>query len=120
MYGVAQPTVQGIKNVATNVLEGSLTRKVCWINLREEPLIYINGIPYVLRDQYFTLRNIRSYSGITAPRLELMESRLKEDVIIEVHNYDERILLHNETKEGEITPIWEVRSRPCGYSGIEN
>lgn len=110
VYGVAQPTTQGIDNVIQHVLQEKeqSTFKVCWINLREEPLIYINGMPYVLRDQYFTLRNIKSYSGITGARLELMESKLKEDVINELRSYEQRILLHTETKDGVINSVWEV------------
>jgi hypothetical protein len=79
---------------------------IVWINLREEPLIYINGLPYVLRDQYFTLRNLRSYSGITEARLELLESRLKEDVVKEIGGYDGEILLHEEDKECVVVPVW--------------
>jgi len=82
-------------------------KKIIWINLREEPLIYINGVPYVLRDQYFTLRNIKSYSGITSTRLESIEMRLKEDVVGELHSYDEKILLHGEDEQGNIDPVWE-------------
>ncbi|KAI9099760.1 inositol hexakisphosphate-domain-containing protein [Phlyctochytrium arcticum] len=108
VYSVAQPTIQGVKNVLS-VLEDdspSIT-KVVWINLREEPLIYINGVPYVLRDQYVTLRNIKSYSGITAGRLELMETRLKSDTMAELSSYENQLLLHNETSDGSVVPQWE-------------
>lgn len=36
--------------------------RVCWINLREEPLLYINGTPYVLRQEAVSLRNVKSYA----------------------------------------------------------
>ncbi|KAL7747907.1 hypothetical protein RI367_006654 [Sorochytrium milnesiophthora] len=115
IYAVAQPTMQGMKNVWQRILDDFATelpdpdRKVnlAWINLREEPLIYINGIPVVLRDQYATLRNIKAYGGITSSRLELMEQRLKEDVVQELHQYDDKLLLHSETAEGEVVPVWE-------------
>jgi hypothetical protein len=35
--------------------------KIHWLNLREEPLVYINGSPYVLRSQAVSLRNVKSY-----------------------------------------------------------
>jgi hypothetical protein len=62
--------------------------KICWINLREEPLIYLNGIPYVLRDHFLNLRNTKSYSGINAERLETLEMKLKEDIIAELDIYE--------------------------------
>ncbi|TPX51665.1 hypothetical protein SeMB42_g01840 [Synchytrium endobioticum] len=108
IYGVAQPTLQGMENVIATLKqkEPSLSA-VIWLNLREEPLVYINGVPYVLRDRYLTIRNIRSYSGITAERLELMEVRLKQDVLQELSNYENRILLHAETPDSQVVPIWE-------------
>ncbi|KAI9192964.1 inositol hexakisphosphate-domain-containing protein [Polychytrium aggregatum] len=108
IYGVAQPTLKGIRNVINELTkEHPPDTVVYWINLREEPLIYINGTPYVLRDQYFTLRNIKSYAGITSTRLELIEDRLKEDVAFELSNYDSRILLHREISDSKVTGIWE-------------
>ena len=107
VYGVSQPTIQGISNIVHKILSEEKTKKIIWINLREEPLIYVNSSAYVLRDKYFTLRNIKSYSGITAPRLEYIEDKLREDVLVEISTYDNRILLHGETPNGEIIPIWE-------------
>ncbi|KAJ2964084.1 hypothetical protein NQZ79_g1039 [Umbelopsis isabellina] len=108
VYGVAQPTVEGLQNVLRKLRKDKgQSEKILWINTREEPIIYINGIPYVLRDRYFTLRNIRAYSGITSNRLEMLEERLKEDVINETLNYEGRILLHGEDQEGNVRAVWE-------------
>lgn len=101
IFAVAQPTYDGV----LNVLAGIQRKHVVWINLREEPLIYIYGSPYVLRDRYFTLRNLKSYVGITAHRLELLENRLKEDIVKELESYDEKILLHEESNE-TVAPVW--------------
>lgn len=110
LFAVAQPTYSGMSNVITSIRASGLdTREnlpTVWINLREEPLIYINGSPYVLRDEYYTLRNIRSYSGITQARLELLESRLKEDVLKELGTYDGKILLHEEGSGNIVSPVW--------------
>jgi hypothetical protein len=108
IYGIAQPTVDGLCTVIRKLLtDQPRNDKIQWINLREEPIIYINGIPYVLRDRYFTLRNIKVYKGITGARLEQLEERLKQDVIREISNYDGRILLHGEDKEGNVLTTWE-------------
>jgi hypoxanthine phosphoribosyltransferase len=105
VYGVAQPTLQGVKNVLETL--ASETPNVLWINLREEPFVYINGIPYVLRDMTFTLRNLKSFKGVTPGSLEIIESKLKSDVCRELELYDGKILLHSETENGSILPIWE-------------
>lgn len=109
IYGVAQPTIRGIRNAIQVLTEDHryhLPTCIIWINLREEPLIYINDTPYVLRDQYFTLRNINSYSGITPPRLEMIENRLKEDVTSELEGHEEKILVHSEL-DSKTIPRWE-------------
>ncbi|KAI8579918.1 hypothetical protein K450DRAFT_187884 [Umbelopsis ramanniana AG] len=108
VHAVAQPTIEGLKVLLRKMRrDRGQGETILWINLREEPIIYINGIPYVLRDRYFTLRNIRAYSGITSSRLEMLEQRLKEDVITETLNYDGRILLHGEDSDGNVRAVWE-------------
>ncbi|KAI8377229.1 inositol hexakisphosphate-domain-containing protein [Choanephora cucurbitarum] len=108
VYGVAQPTVNGLRQVIRNLLQDRpKNERILWINLREEPIIYINGIPYVLRDRAFTLRNLRAYKGITGSRMEQLEERLKEDVIREVKQSGGRILLHGEDKDGNVLSSWE-------------
>ncbi|KAI9496168.1 inositol hexakisphosphate-domain-containing protein [Zychaea mexicana] len=108
VYGVAQPTVDGIRKVLQQLLKDRpRNERIMWINLREEPIIYINGIPYVLRDRYFTLRNMRVYKGITGARLEQLEDRLKDDVIREISNYEGRIMLHGEDSDGNVQAAWE-------------
>ena len=56
-------------------------RRVLWHNMREEPVIYVNGQPYVLREADKPFSNVE-YTGIDAFRVEDMESRLKEDVLM--------------------------------------
>lgn len=108
VYGVAQPTVNGLRQVLRTLWsDRPKAERILWINLREEPIIYINGIPYVLRDRAFTLRNLRAYKGITGSRMEQLEERLKEDVIKEVTQCGGRILLHGEDNEGKVLSSWE-------------
>ena len=109
IYGVAQPTAVGIRDVFRKLLTDK-NKKILWINLREEPIIYIDGIPYVLRDLHFSLRNLRTYKGITSERLEQLEKRLQEDIIREIKNEvntnEGRILLHGENSKGSIESRW--------------
>lgn len=62
---------------------GAGKRKVLWHNMREEPVLYINGKPYVVREASKPLANLE-YTGIDRSRVEDMEARLKADVLKEV------------------------------------
>ena len=50
---------------------------------------------------------MRDYTGVSASRLEVLEERLKSDVIAELGEFQGRVLLHSETADGEVVPIWE-------------
>lgn len=111
IFATGQPTVDGIRN-ALNSITGQIgkdeSRLTClWLNLREEPLLYIAGKPYVLRDSTVSLRNIKAYGGISWARLQLLEDRLKTDVIDELEQNDGRLLLHSEDANGDIFPVWQ-------------
>lgn len=110
IFATGQPTVSGIRNALANVATqlSDRQRVTClWLNLREEPLLYIAGKPYVLRDSTVSLRNIKAYGGISWARLQLLEDRLKSDVINELEQNDGRLLLHSEDAHGDIFPQWE-------------
>ncbi|SNX87857.1 uncharacterized protein MEPE_06568 [Melanopsichium pennsylvanicum] len=116
IFATGQPTVDGIRNVvaalqehyaSTSDASSYPSRTVTWINLREEPIVYINGKPYCLRQKGMSLRNIKAYSGINWDRLLLLEDRLKNDVINELESGEGRLLLHTETSDGTVIPIWE-------------
>lgn len=67
-----------------------------WHNLREEPVLYINGTPYVLREAAGPYKNMKEYSGIRAESLEEMEARLKADVLAEGRRLGGKVLVLNE------------------------
>ncbi len=50
--------------------------------------MYINGLPYVLREVVRPMKNLQEYAGIDAKRLERMEGRLKADVLAEAGGWD--------------------------------
>ncbi|PKU75784.1 hypothetical protein MA16_Dca026234 [Dendrobium catenatum] len=52
VHGVAIPTINGIRNVLVHIdaRQNGKQKKVLWHNLREEPVVYINDRPFVLRD----------------------------------------------------------------------
>ena len=57
-----------------------------WHNMREEPVIYINGRPFVLREDERPFKNMQEYTGIDVQRLEQMELRLKRDILQVLHS----------------------------------
>jgi len=85
VYGLAIPTLEGIKNVLKTLgssMESS--GRILWYNLREECVVYINGSPYVLREELRPYKNLQEYTDIATERVEAMEIRLKEEIIAEV------------------------------------
>lgn len=65
---MAQPPIYGMRSILNSLnakRSVSPRRSVIWINLREEPVIYLNEMPHVLRDAKSPMENIRDYSGIT-------------------------------------------------------
>lgn len=50
---------------------------------------------------------MRDYTGVSASRLEVLEERLKSDVVAELDEFQGRVLLHTETADGEVVPVWE-------------
>ncbi|KAI8474087.1 MAG: inositol hexakisphosphate-domain-containing protein [Monoraphidium minutum] len=119
VYGVAMSTVAGIRNVLGAVQEQARREdeELLWFNMREEPVVYINGRPFVLREQVCPLKNLQEYAGIDATRLERMERRLKEDVLAEAAHYGGRILVARESSIsgggiGELIDTWEPVASP--------
>ncbi len=64
-----------------NALVSELQVNAVWHNMREEPVIYINGRPFVLREDERPFKNMQEYTGIDVQRLEQMELRLKNDIL---------------------------------------
>ncbi|KAG0482268.1 hypothetical protein HPP92_010352 [Vanilla planifolia] len=107
VYGVANPTVDGIRAVFQRISGDRGSRPVLWHNMREEPVIYINGKPFVLREMERPYKNMLEYTGIDRDRVERMEARLKEDILREAERYGGAIMVIHETDDGQIFDIWE-------------
>ncbi|KAF8340378.1 inositol hexakisphosphate-domain-containing protein [Cantharellus anzutake] len=108
IYALGQPAVEAIDAVRDRIMEDHQgSTLIIWINLREEPIVYINGSPYCLRRENFSLRNMKDYGGISASRMEILEERLRNDVIAELQSFDDRVLLHTENPSGAVVPMWE-------------
>jgi hypothetical protein len=86
IYGSAQPSITGIRTVLSALgCQPGTNGKVVWICTREEPVIYIGGSPFVLRDAETPLVG---YSLSDRPEaLESIERRLKNDILREAQRY---------------------------------
>lgn len=104
VYGVAQPTVQGLRNVLDRA--GAREHTVMWTNMREEPVVYVNGRSFTLRLADHPFDNSTDYVGQTAERVERADSQLKDEVLREAQANGGRILLHGETADGSVVPEW--------------
>lgn len=62
VYGVANPTVDGIRAVVKRICSSKGGCAVLWHNMREEPVIYINGKPFVLREVERPYKNMLEYT----------------------------------------------------------
>ena len=74
----------------------SKQKRAIWFSTREEPIIYVNETPFVLRDLAAPFVNIKSYTGITSTRLEAVEKRLKADILAEAKRNHGLLLVHDE------------------------
>ncbi|CAN6916498.1 unnamed protein product [Brassica oleracea] len=85
VHGVAMPTAVGIRNLLDHIgaHKASNQVQVLWISLREEPVIYINGKPYVLRD----LDNPFTNMGMKRLNVDQMEEDLRGDVLMEASRF---------------------------------
>eukprot|EP00842_Homolaphlyctis_polyrhiza_P002749 jgi/Hompol1/3475/HPOL_006557-RA len=117
VFGVAQPTVPGITTVLTLLAchpAAQPQRSAIWFSTREEPMIYINNKPFIIRDATSPTKNIKSYQGISALRLEQVENRLKEDIYREEQRWNGLVLVHEEM--GQL----QSQSQSQSYLYLEN
>eukprot|EP00210_Caulerpa_lentillifera_P000523 g506.t1 len=116
VYGVGMPTIEGIKDVLTAIGAGpnqQNSSNALWFNWREEPLVYINGKPFVLREHFRPFKNLKEYGDIDTKRLEKMEERLKNDIKFEASVNDGKVLVALETpssgiEAGVLADKWEL------------
>ncbi|KAL2935177.1 Paladin [Bienertia sinuspersici] len=107
VYGVGNPTIDGIRSVIQRVRSSRGGRPVFWHNMREEPVIYISGKPFVLREVERPYKNMMEYTGIDCERVERMEARLKQDILRESERFGGAIMVIHETDDGQIFDAWE-------------
>ncbi|CAA7038970.1 unnamed protein product [Microthlaspi erraticum] len=104
VYGVGNPTSEGIQSVYKRVRMLNGTRPIFWLNLREETVVYINGEPYVVRDIERPYKNMREDKGID--EVEEKEAILKEEVVRE-SRLKGGIYVMKLAEDGSLFESWE-------------
>lgn len=75
--GCGQPTAEGFKQVLESVTESGFD-KTTWINLRDDPVAYVNGTPYSCRDKKKPDDAV-AYPFLDTTQLRELEGRLCEN-----------------------------------------
>merc|ERR1711933_582251 len=65
------------------------------VDLREELVIYVKGVPYVLREIDFATKSL-NLAGISSNQVLQREELLKKDLLDESRVYKGQVLLHHE------------------------
>lgn len=68
--------------------------------MRQEPIVYIKGLPYVAKERLMPYNNLE-YPGISPEGLTAVEATLKAEVLAEAAAHGDRVLLHGER---DVTP----------------
>ena len=84
----------------------SAAAPIHWICLREEPVLYVNSEPVVLRELHQPYENL-VFTGITSKRVEAMERTLCEDATAEFRKFEDKLLIHAESDTGNLMAEWE-------------
>jgi hypothetical protein len=103
IYGVAQPTVDGIRNALREVGAGPGGNgpTALWTNLREEPVIYINGRPFNPRDIQAPFANLEN-PGASTRDVEASDEALKKDILAEASRNGGNVMVYEETADGKV------------------
>eukprot|EP00297_Palpitomonas_bilix_P003427 CAMPEP_0113875690 /NCGR_PEP_ID=MMETSP0780_2-20120614/5081_1 /TAXON_ID=652834 /ORGANISM="Palpitomonas bilix" /LENGTH=560 /DNA_ID=CAMNT_0000861705 /DNA_START=62 /DNA_END=1741 /DNA_ORIENTATION=- /assembly_acc=CAM_ASM_000599 len=78
IYGSGQGKKEAIINTIAMLREQY--RNVVWVNMREEPVVFIKGVPHAPRYPDRLNDNVEHLYGISGGQLEAMERRLQLDV----------------------------------------
>ncbi len=109
IHGVGQPTIEGLRGVLDQVGAGpgGHGKTAVWTNLREEPVVYVNGRPLNLRLASKITSNLDN-PGATGEEVERTEEQLKREILQEAARNGGRLLVHDETPDGRIIARWET------------
>ena len=103
VYGMAQSSLDGVEQVAEYLLKTEGHTHVVFINVREEPVIFIEGSPYTIRNPASPNMNVQHFAAVEGFELRAIERRLANDVLATA--IDNGGMLQGLDASGESTPL---------------
>jgi len=92
VYGLGQPTLRGIRKVIEQ--EAPNASKITWVNLRAEPVIYLNKYPYSPKSKDNLKDNLK-LNTIDPKEVDLLENQLKSEVVDQIKSGEDLICLND-------------------------
>ncbi|OQR87924.1 paladin-like protein [Achlya hypogyna] len=123
-YGGAQPTEEGFHHILDRVAADGF-RKVVWINLREEAVVFVKGVSYTARARA-KLNENDLVPGLTGHTIQVLEASLKNSLVEQLElrggqfeYWHEPTPLLNELAAATIDPT-EVHTLPELMAGLRH
>jgi nucleoside-diphosphate kinase len=81
IYGVGQCRADGLHAVAEKMLGEPSIQQVLWINTREEPVCFLDGMPVAIREESRPNEHVQHLAGVEGFEVAAMEERF----LLEIH-----------------------------------
>jgi hypothetical protein len=101
VFGLGQPSIEGLTNLLRRKLADPT--EIIWTNLREEPVIYIQGKSFSVRAKDNLTDNL-AYPGISSSEVEVLEDQLKADLVRRIEE-GEGVTYYTEEKNGMLGTV---------------
>ena len=103
IHGMGQPTIEAWREVLKRA--GADKKPVVWVNLREEPVVYVKGEPHCVREHDLPHHNLVA-EGITTVGVELAEEGLRNRFMEQMDVLKGHLWLNDEERDGSINGSW--------------
>ena len=116
IYGTGQPTADGMVEIIKRAKTGKGKDRIVWFNMRQEPVVYVNGFPFAprsIQNPHMNLEDrldseeIRSVEGHLA---RILKKRLKEGDNGTIVIHQDREFAENPMERVDIEVALEVKS----------
>ena len=81
VYGMGQSCLGGLTRCLKYIAEQPGYDKIVCCNMREEPVVFVGGMPIAPREEGHLNDNVGHLGGINGYELTLMERKLKAEVL---------------------------------------
>jgi len=124
LYGVHQPSAGGVRAVVEQLC-GEHGRCV-WINLRESPVLYVNGAPYTLHSKDKPNEDaigVKKACVNNGRELARLERQLSRDLVTRANAAEGQLQLHaaqsdKDSQDVEPEPTAVAKDAVCTFQGV--